>query len=282
MVEIEIRCPVCSKKGTIEVEENLIQKSERGISAVNVAEDLVCSHSFVAYIDKNLSVRDSFITDFKLMTPEFKIEQKVEEKEIPSQELMNVYLITINIKALWLSLILHGCFYNKKLLIINNMESLHLHLMNFFKFIFQNTFDINISLETRDNYKKDKKKYNDYIIVDGNEVINDQNNIMKPKMINIERIIVQKFLAEQEPTSSLLLIRNEIQKVFNLSKEIITFNNNLKKNEELTSKKLIDYFKETKDIKIQTQYLDFLIDVVSNYFNFKLAMSCKTSNFLGF
>jgi hypothetical protein len=282
MVEIEIRCPSCSKKGIIEVAENLIQKSERGISAINVAEDLICSHSFVAYIDKNLSIRDSFITDFKIMTPELKIEQKVEAREIPSQDLINVYLITININALWLTLILHGCFYSKKLLIINNTESLHKHLINFFKYIFQDTFEINISLETRDNYKKDKKKYEDYIIIDGNDITNDKNSIMKPKIINIERTIVQKFLAEQEPTSSLLLIKNEIQKVYNLSKEIITFNNNLRENEELTSKKIIDYFKETKDIKMQTQYLDFLIDVVSNYFNFKLAMSSKTSNFLGF
>lgn len=282
MVGIEIHCPICSKKGVVEAEENLIRNSERGVSAINVAENLICSHSFVAYIDKNLSVRDSFITDFKIETPDVELEHKLIEAEIPSLDVIDVYLITININALWLTFILHGVFYRKKLLILNSVESLHSHLNNFFKFIFQNSFELDISLETRANYNKDKKKYIDYIVIDGNEVIKDKNNFMNPKKINMERTIVQMFLGERDTKSSLILIRNEIQKVFTLSQEIITLNDNLKENEELTSKKIIDYFKEVKDTKIQPQYLDFLFEIINNCFEVKLAMSSKTSDFLGF
>lgn len=282
MVGIEIHCPICSKKGIVEVEENLIRNSERGVSAINVAENLICSHSFVAYIDKNLSVRDSFITDFKIETPDVELEHKLIEAEIPSLDVIDVYLITININALWLTFILHGVFYRKKLLILNSVESLHSHLNNFFKFVFQNSFELDISLETKANYNKDKKKYKDYIVIDGNEVIKDKNNFMKPKKINMERAIVQMFLGERDTKSSLILIRNEIQKVFTLSQEIIALNNSLQQNEELTSKRIIDYFKEVKDTKIQPQYLDFLFEVISNYFEVNLAMSSKTSDFLGF
>lgn len=282
MVEIYIHCPVCSKKGIIEVEENLIRKSERGVSAINVAENLICSHSFVAYIDKNLTVRDCFITDFKIDTPEYELEHELIENDIPSLDIIDVYLITININALWLTFLLRGVFYKKKLLILNNMKTIHNHLSKFFNFIFQNSFELNISLETRDNYNKDKKKYKDYIVIDDNEVLNDKNNIMKPKNINIERTIVQMFLGEQDTKSSLILIRNEIQKVFTLSQEIITLNKSLKEKEELTSKKIMDYFKEVKNIKMQPQYLDFLFEIINNYFNVNLAMSSKTSNFLGF
>ena len=282
MVGIEIHCPICSKKGSVEVEENLIRNSERGVSAINVAENLICSHSFVAYIDKNLAVRDSFITDFKIETPDVELEHKLIEAEIPSLDVIDVYLITININALWLTFILHGVFYRKKLLILNSVESLHSHLNNFFKFIFQNSFELDISLETRANYNKDKKKYKDYIVIDGNEVIKDKSNFMKPKKINMERAIVQMFLGERDTKSSLILIRNEIQKVFTLSQEIITLNNSLKQNEELTSKRIIDYFKEVKDTKIQPQYLDFLFEIINNYFEVNLAMSSKTSDFLGF
>lgn len=282
MVGIEIHCPICSKKGVVEAEENLIRNSERGVSAINVAENLICSHSFVAYIDKNLSVRDSFITDFKIETPDVELEHKLIEAEIPSLDVIDVYLITININALWLTFILHGVFYRKKLLLLNSVESLHSHLNNFFKFIFQNSFELDISLETRANYNKDKKKYIDYIVIDGNEVIKDKNNFMNPKKINMERTIVQMFLGERDTKSSLILIRNEIQKVFTLSQEIITLNDNLKENEELTSKKIIDYFKEVKDTKIQPQYLDFLFEIINNCFEVKLAMSSKTSDFLGF
>ena len=282
MVGIEIHCPICSKKGSVEVEENFIRNSERGVSAINVAENLICSHSFVAYIDKNLTVRDSFITDFKIETPDVELEHKLIEAEIPSLDVIDVYLITININALWLTFILHGVFYRKKLLILNSVESLHSHLNNFFKFIFQNSFELDISFETRANYNKDKKKYKDYIVIDGNEVIKDKNNFMNPKKINMERTIVQMFLGERDTKSSLILIRNEIQKVFTLSQEIITLNDNLKENEELTSKKIIDYFKEVKDTKIQPQYLDFLFEIINNCFEVKLAMSSKTSDFLGF
>ena len=210
------------------------------------------------------------------------LEKIKNDKEILSQELINIYLITTNINALWLTFILRGCFYKKKLLIINNTEALKSELINFFNYIFQDTFEFDISLDMMDNYRKDKKKYKDFIIIDSNNVINDKNNIMKPKMIKIERTIVQKFLAERDPKSSLILLKNEIQKVYNLSKEIITLNKRLKENEELTSKKIMDYFEETKNIKIQIQYLDFLMDIISNYFNVKLAMSSRTSDFLGF
>ena len=229
-----------------------------------------------------MTVRDCFITDFKIDTPEYELEHKLIEADIPSLDNIDVYLITVNINALWLTFLLRGVFYKKKLLILNNMETIHNHLSKFFKFIFQNSFELNISLETRDNYNKDKKKYKDYIVIDDNEVLNDKNNIMKPKNINIERTIVQMFLGEQDTKSSLILIRNEIQKVFTLSQEIITLNKSFKENEELTSKKIMDYFKEVKNIKIQPQYLDFLFEIINNYFNVNLAMSSKTSNFLGF
>ena len=40
-VKIEIHCPACNKKGMVEVGENIINKSKRGITAVNVANYLV-------------------------------------------------------------------------------------------------------------------------------------------------------------------------------------------------------------------------------------------------
>ncbi|HEY0087334.1 MAG TPA: hypothetical protein VGB37_00730, partial [Candidatus Lokiarchaeia archaeon] len=79
-VKVEIRCPACNKRGVIKVSDNLVNKSARGITAINVAENLVCEHSFVAYIDKNMEVRDCFVCDFKLILPKIEIEK--EKKEI--------------------------------------------------------------------------------------------------------------------------------------------------------------------------------------------------------
>ena len=72
MVEIKINCPACSKTGKLEVEENIIKKSLRGITAINVGEFLICPHSFIVYIDMNFTVRDCFFSDFKIELPEIR------------------------------------------------------------------------------------------------------------------------------------------------------------------------------------------------------------------
>ena len=282
MAKVELVCPDCSKRGHIEIEENLINKSERGISAVNVAEDLICSHSFVAYIDKNLAVRDCFLTDFKIELPEIELEQKLEEVDLPDTEKIDVYLISINLNAIWLTYVIRGCFNKKKILILNDREFLYSHFMNFFEFIFKDSFKIDISFENKESYKNNKKNYKDYLIIDGGHVLNDKDKILKPKMIKIESSIVQKFLGEIDPKSSLIIIRNEIQKAYELSKDVIDFNNNLGENEELPSKKVIDNFIENRNIKIQSQYMNFLIEIVKNYFETEISMSSDVSDFLGF
>ncbi|MHA1487210.1 MAG: hypothetical protein ACTSSC_08555, partial [Promethearchaeota archaeon] len=61
MKKLEVRCPSCSSRGYIEISEEEVEKAARGVFAVNISEGIVCDHSFVAYIDKNLSVRDTFM-----------------------------------------------------------------------------------------------------------------------------------------------------------------------------------------------------------------------------
>ncbi|MFX1258196.1 MAG: hypothetical protein ACFFAN_10075 [Promethearchaeota archaeon] len=282
MVEIKIHCPLCFKSGNIEIEENIISKSERGISAINVAEHLICPHSFVAYVDKNLVVRDCFVTDFKIQLPEIEVEYEIADKQIPGKDEIDVYLITLNLSALWLTFIIRAGFLKKKILILNNLEILNEHIVKFFKFIFQNSFKIDISIDTKENYKIKKKKYKDYIVIDGNNVITDKEKIMKIKTIKIERAIIQKFLAEDDPKTSLIIMKNEIQKAYELSKSIVEYNNNLKDNEELTSKKILDYFSKDLGIKLSSQYLNFLFEIIENYFKVQLSISSDVSDFLGF
>ncbi|GAH18324.1 unnamed protein product, partial [marine sediment metagenome] len=78
-----------SKIGKLEVEENIIKQSKRGIAAINVSEDFLCKHSFIAYIDKGFNVRDCFITDFKVELPRIELEQVV-ENNVPNKEIVDV------------------------------------------------------------------------------------------------------------------------------------------------------------------------------------------------
>ncbi|MFX1394960.1 MAG: hypothetical protein ACFFAH_15510, partial [Promethearchaeota archaeon] len=65
MNKVQINCPICSKTGSIEISHNILKDSLRGLLAINIAKDIICSHSFIAYIDKNLNVRDYFVADFQ-------------------------------------------------------------------------------------------------------------------------------------------------------------------------------------------------------------------------
>lgn len=93
MESIKIQCPSCFKKRFIEIEENLVKTSQHGITAFNVGEDHICDHSFVAYIDRNLMVRDCFIVDFTIELPKFGLKGPSEEIRIPDQEVINFYLL---------------------------------------------------------------------------------------------------------------------------------------------------------------------------------------------
>ena len=266
MVKVEIRCPECSKIGKLEVEENIVKQSKRGIAAINISEDLICKHSFIAYIDKNLNVRDCFITDFKVELPQIELEQVVEEK-IPNKETIDVYLLTLNLTANFLTNILRACFFKKKILAINDFSLLNTHILNFFKFIFQNTFDIDISLGQGTNYKKEKKKFKGYIVIDKEKIINDKEKILTPKSNKIERSIVQKFFEENEPNTSLLILKNEILKAYKLSTDVKNYLNDYDKNINLTPKLIINFLTEKYNQKINDLYLRFLIKIVQNYYD---------------
>ncbi|MGV9172023.1 MAG: hypothetical protein ACOC35_05595, partial [Promethearchaeia archaeon] len=67
MPKIEIRCPICRKKGEVEVPD---VKSGKGLMAINVEEGLICEHNFIAYIDKNLNIRDRYVADFQIQIKE--------------------------------------------------------------------------------------------------------------------------------------------------------------------------------------------------------------------
>ncbi len=99
MKKLEVRCPSCSSRGYIEISETAVEKAARGVYAVNISEGIACEHSFVAYIDKNLSVRDTFIADFQLELPEISSPLVKEPVTSPQLELIDVNLIKLNLIA---------------------------------------------------------------------------------------------------------------------------------------------------------------------------------------
>ncbi|MBD3211693.1 MAG: hypothetical protein GF311_03720, partial [Candidatus Lokiarchaeota archaeon] len=116
MKEVKINCPLCNKSGKIEVDEEILENSQRGIAAINVQESLICDHSFVAYIDKNYNVRDSFVSDFKIDLPGIKIQKERRLNEFKHLDKMNLDSLLSEISAVELASILNGVFSKQNVL----------------------------------------------------------------------------------------------------------------------------------------------------------------------
>lgn len=278
MVKLEIRCPSCSKRGKIEVSEEAIKSTTRGLYAVNISEGIICDHSFVAYVDKNGAVRDCFMADFQIDLPISFPEQKIEEDLTPVDG-VNVSLIKLNLTASLIAYTIRAMIYKKEIIILSNQNYLYDDVLRFFDYITQNSFELKISIIPKNEFNL--KDLNDPIVIKGREVIYDKEGIIDPKKIRVERTFVQKFLDEYDLTSSIIILKNELQRAYKLSETIVDIVKNLKKKEKVYSRKIIDKLAEVHNVKVQMPYLDFLYEIVENYFDIKIPKSSNISNFLG-
>jgi len=279
MVNLEIRCPTCSKRGKIEVSEEKVKNTTRGLYAVNVSENIICDHSFVVYVDKNLSVRDSFIADFQIDLPKSDSKQEIDEDTSILTQSIDVALIRMNFTASMLAYLLKTIIRKKAIVIISEKDFLNEHLSNFIKFICSESFNVNYEIIHLNEY--DNAHYENHIIIQENEVLKDDDNILTSKQIKVERTIIQTFLNESDPVMGMISLKNELNRIYQLSGIIVDMIKNLKKNEKLYSKKVIHDIANIRGIKLQIPYLEYLYEVVEYYFEVEIPRSSNISNFLG-
>lgn len=278
MVKLEVRCPICSTRGHIEVSEEEVKSSTRGLFAVNITEGIVCSHSFIAYVDKNLAIRDTYTADFQIQLPDI-LPKKEEEEDKSLSELIDVSLIKLNLTVSSIAYIFRAMVYRNKVLVISDQDFLFDKLTQFFEYITQNSFELYIRFIDEANFRNEN--YKDYIILKGSNLINDPNKIFEKQKLNVEKTIAQRFISEYEPTSSLIIMKNEVRKTYELSKSIIEIIQSLEKGKNIYLKQLIEDLENKHNIKVSMPYLNFLYEIVENYFNVKIPKSSNITNFLG-
>ncbi len=280
MVNVQIICPVCKKKGNIEVSEDSMKEFSRGILAINIAEKTICKDSFVAYLDKNLKVRDYFIVDFKLELPDFISEKdkKLEsEKKFIVEKILDLDLIKYNMSPNLLAYTLKVILLGKKfLLILDDQQSFLIdHLINFYKYITQNSFKYELNIILQKEYNDKKKNYKDYIVFDNKEIIYDRDKFLNPKKIAVEKRIIQKFIAETDQNLSLLIIKNDIQKAFDLSKFVTDYLNKVESIKKIDITEIYKDLQEQFHTNISSIYLSFLLEIVENYHKVEIPGSLK-------
>ena len=278
MKKLEVRCPSCSSRGYIEISEEEVEKAARGVFAVNISEGITCEHSFVVYIDKNLTIRDSFIADFQLELPEISSPESKEPEILSQLELIDVSLIKLNLTASIIINITKAIFFKKKILIFTDQTFMIEQILRFFEYITENTYETSITVKSEENCQIENFK--DYIVLKNYQILQDNDDILNPKKITIERTLVRKFLEEYEPIPSIINLHNGIKKSYELAETIVKIVNNLKKKEKLISRKVIENIAKLHNVKIQLSYLDFLYEIVQNYFKIQIPKSSNVSNFL--
>jgi hypothetical protein len=117
------------------------------------------------------------------------------------------------------------------------------------------------------DYNANKKKYKDYMVFQGKEILRNVSKTINPKKLHVEKHIINKFLTEQELGYSYIMLRNEIQKAYELSKSITDF---IKEQEQQKKKpnllEISASLEHKYKVKISQTYLNFLLDIVKNYF----------------
>jgi len=269
MVEIQIICPRCKTRGTIDVSEEAMENVTRGLLAVNIAPNIICEHTFVAYIDKNMEVRNYFTADFQLELPETKEKKRAPKLQIPGKDTIDIDLIKLNLLPMVFSYILKSIFCGKKILLISEKQFLWDHLRHFFTYITQGNFEVDISLITEDDYEEQKGTYQKtHMIFDEHEIVNNLNDLIDPENLRIEKQIVNRFLSEQKLGYSYILLRNDLNMAYDLARDLMEIVDNYDEKKTVGKKELINLLKEKTNSKISFSYLEFLIDIVEHYFSY--------------
>lgn len=227
---------------------------------------MICEHSFIVYLDRNLVVRDCFVADFKIELSE---SSNVQENSILEADNIKTDLIKLNFSEKLMTYVFKAIFLGQKVLIISNGQVLDTHIMNFFSHIFKDSFEFNLNIISEEDYMKNEKDYNEYIVLNKREIIRDKSKIISSKKLEITKSITQKFFKEDDVNSSLIILRNEIHKAYEFSQYIMELFKEFKEG-SLTSKKIIDHIENKYHERIQISYLKFLFELIMNYFKVQI------------
>ncbi|MFX1273601.1 MAG: hypothetical protein ACFFBP_11535 [Promethearchaeota archaeon] len=277
-VKIVVRCPICNTKGQMNIEKNIIDQNTKGITAINVAENLICEHSFVTYVDKNLVIRDSFVCDFKVEIPEIE-DPELERFEAPN--LFDISIIKLNLMPSVLAKLIKAILLGEKIVYISDQEHLNEHYLKFLQYIFGDTFNIEIIFLPLREYKRSSKDYREYFVLNGNNILRDNNKIIEQAKLKIENSIVQKFFRDYDDISSLILFKNEINKIERIIHQILKYHKSQKEGQEFRTPEAISYLNNIYKINIPLSYFNFLLDIIESYFVLDLNRPSKMTDFLG-
>ncbi|MFW9970677.1 MAG: hypothetical protein ACFFDF_10790 [Candidatus Odinarchaeota archaeon] len=275
MVRLDIRCPRCSRRGTITINKEDIELKPSGLFSVNIDKNFTCEHSYIVYIDYNFNIRDYFELDYNVELPEVQREKETDfiaKDSVESVE-YDFGLIKLNLTPNILTVIFKAIISKKPCIFIEDKNILYDYLIPFYKTINEEAFEFEIELISEEIYNNSKSKFKNYLVVNSTTIINNPHKFIDTKKLNIEKRIINAFMVETNIKTALKVIKRHAKIAFDLAGIVCDYVNNHMKEKHIYSKTILDYLEDAHNITISTNYLDFLIEIVNHYFEIPVKLS---------
>jgi len=175
--------------------------------------------------------------------------------------------IKLHIKPEMLIYVLRSCFIKRKVLILleDRLEYLKDVIIDFFNFIFEESFEKKIKAITKGEYTKEKDFYTDYIVLtDNGGPVKDKNQIFINET-KFEEEIIREYYRETDTILGRKNLRYKLQDLYALSKALFDFYE--KRGNILVPKAAIRHLEDTFFLKIKKEFFYFLVDIVKTYFD---------------
>ncbi|TFG08112.1 MAG: hypothetical protein EU539_03250 [Promethearchaeota archaeon] len=267
--DVEIICPICRTKKVINIPMRIIDQSKQ-LTTLLIPADRICDHAIVPFIDKHLKVRGYQKLDASLEEIETRSEQI---SEIRAEDI-DIIEIKMNLRPEMMIHALSGLFYKKKVLLIIEDDLTYLHdtINEFFEFIFQKSFELNLFILTKESYKKKKTIYREYLVLEGKNIIGKHKKIFDLKALNMQEEFVKRFYMEGDSIISIKNLKDYIRQTHALSSKLLEYYDKLDPDQPLQIRNAIRFLEDTHFMKIKRPYFHFLIDVIKNYFNIEITL----------
>lgn len=221
-----------------------------------------------------MNVRDYFMADFQFELPD--IAPTEEFKDVDFSEEIDLSLIKLNLSANLMTYVLKSILLKKDILLISNETFMNPLILDFFKIITQDNFDFNISFMSEEDFKYRSSEFTDFMVFEGSKIINNVNQSINPKKLKVEKKITHNFLSEIDFNSSLIILKNELQRAYLLSNSIVEYVHKINYINKLNVAKLGKNLEKTHKIKINNDYLEFLLNIVRNYFDVNILSAAES------
>ena len=239
--KIKVTCPICKTKKNLDIPERIVNQ-DTSLTSILIPELRVCDHAFIVFIDKKFKMHGSQKIDFKIKG--LRLEDKLKPQDI------DVFSVKMSLKPELLARALNAAIFKKKLLILITRDyELKYSIDSFFKYLFQDSFKIDISIQTRKGYEKNKDIYENHAILEKNGLREDAQYTNKQS--KREREITGCFYNELDSLSSIINLRDKIRELYLLSNKICEYFKKKGEPEYLSRKNVIRDLENTYYTKIK-------------------------------